>query len=387
MTSVATAEKHASNPMEVVYFGIGSTHLASQAYAYFPARNTLLDASERPLNKHAIKDNEFTSRMLNLFIQLESKAGRDGFDINHIATNVVISLPGAALRDQQDSALNGVADIFLGTDITIIDDTWATLFAETLTTKGICAIAGVGSSACICLDGFPVDDKFYKIDGWGPVIGDFGSAFDLSVEYYRRLNRLSDQTPRRDCPLFPAVKKLYSTTSFPLADPVAVQDWCDGIVSSISSEWRGEFSKTAKAIAAVADQPQSKDEQEHSCQLIDRASRDFIDTISLAIHRSEKFGAASLPVVLHGEMFEWSLKFRQSVISSIETKHTVRPTVSNYGPAIGALLYSVNLGMQQANAAAASLDLTTAQLDGKARPREPLPTLERLRQRAVAITH
>ncbi len=326
------------SPTEVA-IGIGSTHLSSSAYVLNIGTGELYKVDGRSLNKHAIQENEFTSRLLTLYSDLNRLTTYAGFDLRQCTGHVTISLPGVALPNQQRSALVHSQSVFRGprVGISILDDTWATYYAESLSMTGISAIAGVGASVCIADQGFRLHEN-YKMDGWGPVIGDFGSAFDISVNYFRTLNRKKDSTPEVNCTIFPLIKELFSKTDFVLSSPSHVQNWCDGVAASVGSEWRAPFSLTAKAISYAADAPMGTNSDARTL-IIDAAAR-FSETVVLAVKRALSFDVAPKSIVIHGEMISWSCLYTDVLKSRVYSQVGVPLVYSRFGPAIGALLWS-----------------------------------------------
>ena len=360
-----------------IAIGIGSTHLCTYAYVLHRPTSRMYSSVGPALNRHAIQDNEFTSRLLKIFTSLHQDAARDGNDLRRQRANVVISLPGVALPGQQKGALLCCHSVFRPSlfEVTVLDDTWASLFAETLDINGISAIAGVGASVCIAQDGFQLDEDF-KIDGWGPVIGDFGSAFDISVQYFRGLNRKKDATPSEACSIFPLIKNEFSRTPFRMTSPVNIQNWSDGVAASVGSEWRAVFSRTARAIAHAADVPIAPIPE--AVDLIIDAANAFSHTITLAVERARSFGMRPARVVLHGELCFWSSLYVTRVATAVRDSTNVDVVFSRFGPALGAFLWAC-AGSTERTLGRGYIALNPYL------PRESPEVLSDLRSRAVAL--
>jgi len=311
-----------------IFIGLNGGHHTSSALAYAPESDVLSMATGQSLNMHRLPLNVILYRLDKLLTDLCSRVGMANTDALYLAATgrMVISLPGAGLADDQDYA-SAIVRHAGCKNARIVDDTWAGLFEETLEESGICAFAGTGASVCVAMGEF-VPGKVHKIDGWGPVIGDYGSGFQLVTDFFRWLGRELDL--KHASPLFDEVRKLRPD----IRSLEHVQRWFDMLYLGGNQEWPAEYAAIAKAITLAADREDNPDRD--ACCLVEKCAHDMVTSIQIALTR---FGGQSqgMPLVFQGGMFWHSRLYRDTVARGLceKVEHVI---LARHGPDVGALL-------------------------------------------------
>lgn len=117
-------------------------------------------------------------------------------------------VPGARLGPDQERLGRMVADK-LGCEIVVKGDVEVASLASFPAGKGVVVIAGTGSSAMAVVDGSIVA----KAGGWGPMLGDGGSAYWIGLEALRAVVRAVDGCGA-DTALSDAVRRAFALSSF-----------------------------------------------------------------------------------------------------------------------------------------------------------------------------
>jgi N-acetylglucosamine kinase-like BadF-type ATPase len=141
------------------------------------------------LNLHWVSEQERKKRFKDGLLEVIPEANLDD-------CYVCLSMPGISTETHLEDALtlltqfpqfeniNG-KEINSSNKISIVDDTVSGLIAGIGSLKGVCAFSGMGSSVFngLTLSSLPsVAARPHKIDGYGPLLGDRGSGFKISVE-------------------------------------------------------------------------------------------------------------------------------------------------------------------------------------------------------------
>jgi N-acetylglucosamine kinase-like BadF-type ATPase len=311
-----------------IYLGISGGHTRSVACAVDSENNALACVTGESLNQHTFGDRAVMMRLGKLLDRLAKQIGLPRTALAGDTVKAVISIAGAA--SEEDQALIEICLLRNGwnsgtQNYQVVDDTWAGLLGGALSYAGTCAFSGTGASVYVG-DPEAFKGKPNKIDGWGPIIGDFGSGFQLAVEMFRLFGRYYDEK-KKPPPLFAEVVKLD-----PLISSITnVQRWFDNIYNFYPNEWRIKMAALAAAATAAADRP---DPDPDAIQLVNAAANEMIKSIRIAL---EWKAARSLPVVLQGGMFEHSRLYRQQVIGAITGLTTGHVGLAKYKPALGAL--------------------------------------------------
>lgn len=297
---------------------INGGHHRASARAYRGGTDSVIELPKHDecINLHSLKDEDAQTRLDSYLRTIADRLGYDDAEsMSKQIAHAVFAFPGAGMAKEQEDAELVIRGRFLPHgSLRVVDDTWAGLFAEALSPHGICAFAGAGASVCFANTRF-VADKSHKIDGWGPIIGDFGSGFHLVTKFFRRLGRkLGTQT---EFPLFSVVDAFcrQHVSIEPIDGPDAVQQWFDGLLKQNPVEWRSLFSELATPIVEVVENPtQYRD-------LAVKEARLLLASCAMSMARSIKIALGRMPqtdttfpVVLQGGMFRHSAFYRQEVI-------------------------------------------------------------------------
>jgi N-acetylglucosamine kinase-like BadF-type ATPase len=238
-------------------------------------------------------------------------------------------LPGASKEIDRD-----LAETCLGRcgwknrlRFTIVDDTWAGTIAGTLSGFGICAFAGTGASVYVGSGAFPID-RSRKFDGWGPILGDFGSGFQLVVDLFRMIARRADEGVV--LPIFSELLERHPE----IGDLADLQQWFDGLFIVYPYEWRTRFAEVAAIVTQAADRtPPDPDAQ----LLVMRAAKEMATTITTAIRDAGR-EATNLPVICQGGMFEHSRLYRVTVAKAVRVLYPNPIRLAPFRTVIGASL-------------------------------------------------
>ncbi|HTI69386.1 MAG TPA: hypothetical protein VMF06_05445 [Candidatus Limnocylindria bacterium] len=293
---------------------------------------------------------------------LETDAGE--VQIVRRAKKVVIALAGAAFLEDQNLAASRLSARYTVAleqssykRFVVVDDTWAGLVAGTFGLTGTCACAGTGASVFVG-DGTQPTGWQGKIDGWGAIIGDFGSGFQMSVDFMRQLGREEERTNRIP-PIFESLRQfvathhsengheLHSPTPhgelFDFAFSTAIDDfddiqrWFDDLVANDPNAWRIGLASIAAVITRSAEPPVS---DPLAMMLIENAAKDFAESIRLACNRFDH--ARVNPIVLQGGMFDHSPTFKRIVLANAHKLTSSKVFHSKYRPVVGAAVIAAS---------------------------------------------
>lgn len=303
--------------------------------ACYEAGNMIIQAGES-LNLHLFSHQQVSSRLDVLFTRLRIACGsKSNAALAENTERLVMSMPGAATDEEHYRVLAALtaAGWKRTENVFVVDDTWAGLVAGTNSLTGVCAMAGTGASVYVSPN--PAETRFHpgkanKLDGWGWIIGDFGSGFQLAVDMFRELGRQIDRDPE--------TQSLLSTELLAMEPDLSsvhdVQKWFDGLCSTDRSQhqWVAHFAILASVVTRLADQEQP-DGIAHS--LIQKIAVEMVESITIALKRTNN---SELRVVLQGGMFEHSKFYRNYVAEAISKTHKNPIALAAYRPVFGALL-------------------------------------------------
>jgi N-acetylglucosamine kinase-like BadF-type ATPase len=320
------------------------------------------------VNFHTLAEGEPGLRLagiLNDAAEEFSYANKEEF-LNDVEY-AVFSFPGVGLKPEQDRAIKVVGSVCTTLRFKVIDDTWAGLYLNTKEARGICAFAGSGSSVSLALGAFSVG-KEYKIDGWGYLIGDFGSGFQLATQFFRKLGRRLDRNI--PYPLFNIVKSyIDNTPEFEIESPESlerVQWWFDQLTQHHELEWKSVFARLAIPIAETADdkvdirlsgydatpydRDHSRTEIVDARSLVNHCAKQMAISTGIAINRinQKNIDVSTIPLVLHGGMFrncEYYTMCYKKELRSLLYKHGVETGpiyVSSKRTVYGSLEYGLS---------------------------------------------
>ncbi len=311
-------------------------HRSSTAVAWNTQWRAVQCIQGPSLTLHTLHPDKLGERIDEILVQLAEQSDSESDVLLRDCASLVIALPGIATdydRHSVELALNSI-----GWDrpeaLYLLDDTDCGLFGGAIRGSGICAIANTGASV-LAVDNFGTRHKY---DGWGAVIGDFGSGFEVAQSLFRHLNRKRfDKTPPQ---IFEDLREYLHDHEHPHVNSLAdIQNWFDTICRDYPAEWRSIFGGTASVVTAAARRDPA---DETALAILSASANNMADTITIA-HRSHP-SLAGQPVVCQGAMFEFSAFYRELVFQRVIDAIGVCPQLGKYRPVVGALLYGAGNG-------------------------------------------
>ena len=317
---------------ESIYLGINAGHTRSVAIAVDDNLDIIGLVSGESLNLHTYPHVVVSRRFEHLLEKLARNLNISLRDLLDHTSRISISMAGASTKGDQALVKVCLLQPYWSQDMKfkILDDTWAGLIAGTFSTNGTCVFAGTGASVYVN-DNSGEEEIFYgkphKIDGWGPLIGDFGSGFQLATHMFRFFGRELDKS---GCPeLFnrllekePSIRRIEDA-----------QRWFDALYIMNPHDWRIKFGKLAEVVTISADACPS---DQGATELVKKVANEMVESIKIALDRFPN--ARKLPVVLQGGMFEHSELYREIVIDSVKQLIDNKVYLSKLRPVVGALL-------------------------------------------------
>ncbi len=254
---------------------------------------------------------------------------------------ITISLPGVI----DDEPRKKLAEIRWRNEdcLRVVDDTWAGLIGGALDRTGVCAIAGTGASVFVGLGEFPFPfGKPWKLDGLGPILGDWGSGFRLATRYLEEYGRHYDRFENQK--LIPLFEDLLAREPG-IKTVNGVQRWFDTLRTSRPHDWHIPFSRVAAVVtdAAAREKPDS-----FAVDLVRQSARELARTIQIGLTRAERALAKrkerslrveSLKVVCIGGQFWYSTVYFDEVKKAVrETFPKNEVILAKFTPVVGAAL-------------------------------------------------
>lgn len=230
-------------------------------------------------------------------------------------------------------------------NFSVIDDTYAGLVAGGLSTKGISVISGMGSSVFIgAPDETPLPftpGKPRKLDGWGPFLGDHGSAFRLSLSCLETLCRQIDE-PIQQANSESGLSPFYMTVLQQIVEPAGsngfrgLQNVIDDLSAHRSPEWRFKVSELSELILKCSDAADTD-----ALELVNACARNLAQTVSLGLSVFDEMYSAS--IYCHGRMLSSPSYMRefQDHLHSTFSHPGVSVSLADYSPVLGGLLVSM----------------------------------------------
>jgi N-acetylglucosamine kinase-like BadF-type ATPase len=313
--------------------GVSGGHTESSVCLFSEEPSRAVCATGDSLNLHTFPYQTVVNRLDILLDKLADRAGQSLEDIQARVDEFVLALPGAAYDEDQE-----LARLCLHRSTwtpvrkcRIVDDTWAGLVGGTLQTKGICAFAGTGASIYVGFGEWKA--KPNKIDGWGPVLGDFGSGFQLVVDFFRRLGRRYDEGK-----IMPLFEELGSRME--ISDIDEVQRWFDARYIVYPNDWRIRFANLAFIVTEAADRTPNPDLD--AVDLVRESAMQMVESIKIATQRFPD--SVKLPLVFQGGMFEYSSLYRNTVEQEVGQFMKGPIGMAKYRPVVGAFLMALMKG-------------------------------------------
>ena len=246
----------------------------------------------------------------------------------------VLVLPGVSTSADLDDANELLRRIIDGKSVKarrVIDDTIAALIANTGTMNGVVAIAGSGASV-FCggnLRRPPSPACWpYKMDGWGPILGDRGGGTYVGFLLLQRTCQSFDETGEP-----PAWISSLDDCQFAVED---IQNWFDQLLRDEPIRWRTELAQLAKV---VTERLREHPDDEFCKSIVNQAAREIAGTINTAI---DFHNAEGLPVICYGGMFFHSDDYFQNVTRSVNSTYDSPVELADYRPIVGGLAVCIS---------------------------------------------
>lgn len=161
--------------------------------------------------------------------------------------------------------------------------------------EAVVAIAGTGSIAYGC-----TAEGFFRVGGWGPILGDEGSGYDLGRQALQQAARMADGRMECDPPFLQALLHFYR-----------VDTPHDLIAATKGDNYREKVASCTKAVFALA---------EAGCITALGLVERMAEELSLLCRTAErKTGKTELPVVLAGGLARPILPYLRKQITSATT--------------------------------------------------------------------
>ena len=168
----------------------------------------------------------------------------------------------------------------------------------------IVVIAGTGSIAYGCAPG-----NFTRVGGWGPLLGDEGSGYDLGRRALQTAARMADGRIDEDPVFLREILRFYD-----VEEP-------HGLIFAVNgTDSREKVASCAEAVCGLA-----RGSNPTAERLVEESARELALLIQTARRRA---GGEGWPVVLSGGLSEVMLPRLQTVISADIRRLEVRPAVS-----------------------------------------------------------
>jgi N-acetylglucosamine kinase-like BadF-type ATPase len=207
-----------------------------------------------------------------------------------------LGLAGAARPDERELML-AWAKQAIGTDVILVSDVELVLAAGTPALWGIGLIAGTGSIAW----GRTQDGRVARAGGWGYLLGDEGSAYDLAREALRAAAQAADgrATPTA---LLDAVLQYWQ-----LPNPQAM----------IAKVYRPALSRTEVAQLAPLVIAQAMQGDGVACAIVQRGAQALAQAV-LAVAQALALQGQSVPLALTGGLLLNAAMMREQVLQHLD---------------------------------------------------------------------
>lgn len=161
--------------------------------------------------------------------------------------------------------------------------------------------------------------------GWGPVIGEPGSAISIAQDGLRSV-AINHDKAKPPSLIFQEIQHVYPE----IVEPENLQGWLDAVQLIHGKDWRRMLARLAPAVISA-----SQRGDQTATKIVTDAAAAFAETVRLAIHTS---GHRKVAVVLQGPLFTRSQFYAALVQDRIRTITDGQVGLAAYSPAVGALL-------------------------------------------------
>lgn len=321
--------------------GISGGHNRSQAIA-LRGTQVVGTAVGKSLNHHVYGLEALFERTELLLEGLRKETGHGSLEeLVNDTRRITVSLPG--VTDERPSEKLAAMPWSTEDCLQVVDDTWAGLMGGTLDRTGVCAIAGTGASVFVGLGEFPFPlGKPWKLDGFGPILGDWGSGFRLATRFLEEYGWHYDRFGNQELiPLFDEL--LAAEVGIKTVD--GVQRWFDDLRTSRPHDWHIEFAMVAAVVTNAAEREKR---DPFAVDLVKESARQLARTIQIGLTRAERalvkreerrLTVESLKVVCIGGQFWHSTVYFDEVKKAVgETFRNNEVILAKFTPVVGAAL-------------------------------------------------
>jgi N-acetylglucosamine kinase-like BadF-type ATPase len=201
-------------------------------------------------------------------------------------------LAGAGRADEQMRFAAWAAERRIAANVRCVSDAEIILAAGTPEQWGVALISGTGS---LCWARAP-DGTTVRVGGWGYLLGDEGSGYDLAV----RALRLAAQTADG------------RAAAHSLLAAVLAHWHLDQPPQLIGYVYRAELTRAAIAEVSTLVLKLAEAGDPHAAALIEQSAGELADMLTVAVSR---LGIDAPPVALAGGMFATSMRLRTALLS------------------------------------------------------------------------
>lgn len=210
---------------------------------------------------------------------------------------------------------------------------YAALAGGTLQDSGIAITAGRSATVY----GRTTAGQEHKIGGWGSMVGDPGSGYEIGRQALRAAYRGFDGSDSR-CPVLERhlTEWLGELTSLKFKDMSTVLDWLDSVRE------RGEIVRMSEIVTAVDRAANDPGAPDPVAQAILTDAADELFASYKAVRERLDFDDKPYPVVIQGGILEHVHSLRQQLIAMIRGYDAMaQVNFPKYRPVVGALLFAL----------------------------------------------
>ena len=273
-----------------------------------------------PLNYHVVGLTVARRNIMVSFQRALSRAGLKGGDVDVGC----FGLGGLATKYDYEVLFKAVASLNLVKEPIIVGDEVVAYYATTYGEPGVAVVAGTGSIAY----GRNREGLEVRVGGWGWLIGDEGSAFDIARKAMNAASRAYES------------RGPSTTLTYLLSRRFRVSDFRD-LISRIYGRGRA-VSVTLASLAPLVDGAARRGDGV-AREILNEAGRELA---SLAIVTVRKLGLAGGRVIIGGvggvfrSRFVWN-SFRRAIFSEGGLRATLRGPLYGPYPALGGMVMAL----------------------------------------------